>query len=103
MKKYAIAIIGLVFAALVFGSCKETGGTIVVKNGSSDAMLVAVGEILPNLDNAFTLASGESKSFSFDKDALYTIGYLAVGSSGVSMKTKTQYLSGGETKPVTIP
>jgi len=75
MKKYAIAIIGLVFAALVFGSCGEikTGGTIVVKNISGNLMIIAVGELLPSPGDADQVASKDSKSFSFDKDGLYTI------------------------------
>jgi len=36
MKKHVIAIIGLVFAALVFGSCElQKGGTIRVRNESN--------------------------------------------------------------------
>jgi len=108
MKKHAIAIIGLVFAAFLLGACGEeikTGGTIVVTNGSdNDAMLVAVGELLPNLDSAAQIDKGENKSFSFDKDGLYAIGFLAVGSgSGVNMQTKSAYLSGGKTINVTVP
>ena len=41
MKKYAIAIIGLVFAALVFGSCEvQKGGTIKVENKSKDYSVI---------------------------------------------------------------
>jgi len=104
MKKYVIAIIGLVLAALVFGSCGEikTGGTIVVTNGSNVKMLIAVGKLVPSISDATEIADGASKSFSFDKDGLYTIVYIASGSTD-PLKSKTEYLSGGETKNVTVP
>jgi len=103
MKKYAIAIIGLVFASLVLGSCDiKTGGTIVVKNGFSTPMLIAVGKWLPNIEEATTVDVGAEKSFSFDDDGLYSIGYATVGTKGTAVNVKTEYLSGGETKRVTI-
>jgi hypothetical protein len=42
MKKYAIAVIGLVFAVFVFGACEsDSGGTIKVTN-ASDNMYVDI-------------------------------------------------------------
>ena len=102
MKKYAIAIIGLIFASLVLGSCDiKTGGTIVVVNGYNSPMVFAVGKIFPSLDNLEAVEAGGSKSFSFDDDGLYTVAYAAV-SDKLNIKSKTEYLSGGETKRVTI-
>ena len=103
MKKYTIVIIGLVVTALVLGSCDvKFGGTFEITNGYSAPMLIAVGIAIPSLDGVEAVEAGKTKRFSFKDDGLYTIAYLPVSTSGGGIQSKMEYLSGGETKKITI-
>ena len=98
MKK---VIIGLVFAALVFGSCEiKTGGTIEVKNGHTSAAVIMVGKFLTAPDPAGVEAvkPGETIKFSFNDDGVYTVYSFFT----VVPKMDTVTLLGGDTKKITV-
>jgi hypothetical protein len=82
MKKYAIAIIGLVFAALVFGACEiQKGGTIKIKNTKNTAVTIYITK--DALDGLLTppskeiakksIAANGSGEISFDEDGTYHV------------------------------
>jgi len=82
MKKHAIAIIGLVFAALVFGSCDlQKGGTIKVTNtedypvniyitkGALDGLVTPPEKVVVKK----TIAANGSEDISIDEDGIYYV------------------------------
>jgi len=75
MKKYAI--LGLVSAALVFASCALKGGTIEVKNNTSNNALIYImqGDV-PVVAEESLPANGGTKTFSFDEDGTYTVNAI---------------------------
>ena len=101
MKKLAIAIIGLVFAALVFGACEiKTGGTIEVTNGHTSAAIIMADKSLtvPNTDGMEAVKAGETIRFTFNDDGIYTVYSFFT----VIPKSDTVSLFGGETKRITV-
>jgi len=79
MKKYVV-IIGLVLAALVFGSCGQKGGTIKVTNMSADYPVdvyitkkVATGTPPSDYVDKKTIAKGGTGQFSIKDDGTYYI------------------------------
>ena len=75
MKKYAI--IGLVFAALVFASCALKGGTIEVTNGSADFdASIAVYKGLVLVTDFQTATPGKKVTFSIEEDGAYTVNAI---------------------------
>jgi len=102
MKKYAIAIIGLMFAALVFGACEiKKGGTIEVTNGSNTNVVIIVGKFLsiPDTTGVEAAKPNETKSFTFDDDGVYTVySFFNI----LTPQTETVSLIGGETRKITV-
>jgi len=74
MKKYAV-ILGLVFTALVFVSCKlEKGGTIeVINDHSTYNASIAVYQGLVQVTTAETVTPGGKVTFSIEEDGTYTV------------------------------
>ena len=87
VKKYAIALIGLVFAALLFASCGELqkGGTIEVTNESSGYSVnvyitksITDGLLIPPTDEnelvtKKTIAANRKEGISINKDGVYYV------------------------------
>ena len=82
MKKHAIAIIGLVFAALLFGSCEiQKGGTIKVKNTEDYPVNIYItkgltdGLLTPpeNVVTKKTIGAKGSGEISIDEDGIYYV------------------------------
>jgi hypothetical protein len=84
MKKYAIVIIGLVFAALVFGSCElPKGGTIKVENKSNDYSVIvyvtkkALNDDITKPPDSYvakkTIAAGKTGEISIGEDGTYYV------------------------------
>jgi hypothetical protein len=85
MRKYAV--IGLVFAALIFASCALKGGTIEVTNGHStyNASITILKGLLP-VDGGLEqrAAPNQKVTFSIEEDGTYTVN--AVFYSGSNPK-----------------
>ena len=101
MKKYAI--IGLVFTALVFASCKlEKGGTIEVINGDNDyyASIRIV-----NADDNESVAGGEAKWAAPNKTVTFFIGedgaYIATATFHLD-QTPIPFVSQGSSKKIRL-
>jgi hypothetical protein len=106
MKKYLLMALAAFALATALPSCaREKGGTIVVVNDYQ----IAVGELkaptpikvsvkkglvagTPDTD----IKAGETLTFSFDEDGTYAVGAL------IPVFAQTVYLSGGDTKTVTV-
>jgi len=83
MKKHAIAVIGLVFAALVFGSCElQKGGTIKVKNESNSLPVTVyitkgitdgIGSPPDNVVKKATIEAGKTGDILISEDGTYYI------------------------------
>jgi len=83
MKKHAIAIIGLVFAALVFGSCDlQKGGTIKVTNLNDElpvtiyitkGMTDGIGSPPTNVVTKKTIEKNSAGEISISEDGTYYI------------------------------
>ena len=105
MKKYAVT--ALVFAALVFASCKlETGGTIEVIN---DSTYIASIDIMQGKDGMVPVAEtkkanpGETATFSIDEDGTYTVNAVFLDESGTKGHGKGEaVLSGGNKVTVRV-
>jgi len=118
MKKYAIVIIGLVFAALVFGSCggEVKGGTIKVKNeykgelpgGGTVALPVkiTITSIIPFVSKSGQIPADGEKSFALDEDGTYTVAIDLTDPvailAGVKVSPSSVTLKGGNTVKVTL-
>jgi len=113
MKKYAI-VIGFALAAFMLGSCDltdviKTGGTIVVQNRytatgvTANKVRVIEADDITGLDldellkNADTIESGKDKTYSFDKNGIYTV--VALFPAGFY---ETVTLLGGNSKTVEV-
>jgi hypothetical protein len=113
MKKYAIAIIGLVLAALVFGSCgnAKTGGAIVVTNkttvaGSPVDITVKIANLFspetPIYIRTVKAADGV-ETFLLDEDGMYIVSaYAGTTATEPPFKTEQKTLSGGEKVSLTF-
>jgi len=82
MKRLAIAIIGLVLAALVFGACDlQKGGTIKVTNTENHAVDIYItkgitdGLLAPpeKVVTQITIAAKDSGEITIDEDAVYYV------------------------------
>jgi len=101
MKKFTIAIIVLVFAALVFGACDlQKGGTIEVTNGHTSAAIIMADKSLtvPETDGMEAVKPGETIRFTFNDDGIYTVYSFFT----IIPKSDTVSLFGGETKSITV-
>jgi len=116
MKKLAIAIIGLVFAALVFGACSDVkGGTIVVKNEFMGEMLgatvtlpvkISITSIIPPVVKTGEIPANGEKSFTLDDDGTYTVAVditdVVANTAGVKAYPSSVSIKGGNTVTVTL-
>jgi len=100
MKKYAI--IGLVFAALAFATCKlEKGGTIEVTNGSTYEASIAVYKELVQVTDFRTAAPGGKVTFTIDEDGTYIVNAI-FSSNPKGHGDKKAVLSGGNKVSVSV-
>ena len=74
MRKYAV--IGLVFAALVFSSCMLKGGIIEVTNGSTYDASIAVYKGLVQVTGFQTATPGKKVTFSIEEDGAYIVNAI---------------------------
>jgi len=100
MKKYAV-ILGLVFTAFLFASCKlEKGGTIEVINDHTDNASIYImkgnGGTEPVVVPATAGANGGTATFSIDEDGDYTVN--AIFYSGPTPPPIGQFTGHGDKK-----
>jgi pyrimidine operon attenuation protein/uracil phosphoribosyltransferase len=101
MKKYVI--IGLVFAALVFASCKlEKGGTIEVINDHSTNASIAVYQGLIKLTEDKTATPGGNVTFDIEEDGTYIVNAVFYSGSTLDHGSGKAVLSGGNKVTVHI-
>jgi len=109
MKKYTVAIIGIMFAILVFGSCEQgkTGGIIEIENQTTvNSASVKIHITIANLFSETTLVdeqdvdADDTGTFSSSEDGFFIINanYIDPTTKKETLLKKEQItLSGGNT------
>jgi positive regulator of sigma E activity len=98
MKKYAIAIMGLAFAALLFGACEmQKGGTIRVTNASSTFSVnvyvtnsLGIDTTAPTKDvvATSTIEPGGTVEIKIDEDGTYYVKPFFLIAEGTLVETE---------------
>jgi hypothetical protein len=108
MKIYVKLFMLALSTAVVLFSCdvleKEKGGTINVTNGDTRGALITVvkGVDWKSPEETDVVGAGQTKTFSFAEDGFYTATASFISNLISIPKYKTVYLSGGETRQITL-